>query len=308
MSRVPSSPAVSGPFLTVDDFLWFLYLYPLRFLSAISPRSLLYSISRLSWFRARKRRDAAARRMLKAQCPGIPRDRIPQIAGKFLANSAVRMLDDLVVSWPSYPRRLRCSEIEGLEYLERARSAGKGVILLTVHFCAIRIAKQHLGAIGYPILTVRDEIAEGDWWGRLGRRILAPRRVKFLQAIMGESVNVQDPGCVLKIAGRLRAGGLVNIHFDGLAGARTLPWPFLGGPRNFSTGIFDIVRLSGCAVVPMLCLGRSSDFRISFGPMLRIVQAPGRDAFIQANLPAFVETMEQQIVKHPEEWEQWMSV
>ncbi len=87
MRRVPSLPAVAEPLLTVDDFLWFLYLYPLRMLSAISPRSLLYSLGRLSWFRARKRRDGVARRMLKAQCPGIPRDRIPQIAGKFLANS-----------------------------------------------------------------------------------------------------------------------------------------------------------------------------------------------------------------------------
>ncbi len=277
-------------------------------LSAISPRSLLYSLGRLSWFRARKRRDGVARRMLKAQCPGIPRDRIPQIAGKFLANSAIRMLDDLVVSWPSYARRLRCREIEGLDHLDRARSAGKGVILLTVHFCAIRIAKQHLAASGYPILTVRDEIAEGDWWGRLGRRVLAPRRVKFLQAIMGESVDIQDRGCVLKIVKRLRSGGLVNIHFDGLAGARTTPWPFLGTRRNFSTGIFDIVRLSGCAVVPMICLGRSSDFRISFGPMLDIMQASGRDEFIQGNLPAFVETVEGQIVDHPEEWEQWMSI
>jgi lauroyl/myristoyl acyltransferase len=308
MRTVPSIPAAAEPLVTVDDLLWFLYLYPLRILSAISPRSLLYSIGKLSWFRARKRRDAAARRMLKTQCPGIPRDQIQHIAGKFLANSAVRMLDDLVISWPSYARRLRCREIQGLEHLERATSAGKGVILLTVHFCAIRIAKRHLVASGYPILTVRDEIAEGDWWGRFGRRILAPRRMDFLQAIMGESVNVQDRGCVLKIVARLRSGGLVNIHFDGLAGARTKPWTFLGSPRNFSTGIFDIVRLSGCAVLPMLCLGRSSDFRIIFGPVLETVQTPGRDEFIEANLPAFVETMEQQILNHPEEWEQWMSI
>jgi hypothetical protein len=38
------------------------------------------------------------------------------------------------------------------------------------------------------------------------------------------------------------------------------------------------------------------------------VRAPGRDEFIEANLPAFVETMEQQILKHPEEWEQWGSI
>ena len=308
MRTVLSVPAAAEPLLTIDDLLWFLYLYPLRILSAIAPRRFLYPFGKLSWFRARKRRDVAARRMLKARRPGMSDDQIRHIAERFLANSAVRMLDDLVLSWPSYARRLRCREIEGLDHLERARSGGKGVILLTVHFCAIRIAKQYLASRGFPILTVRDEIAEGDWWGRLGRRFLAPRRVEFLEAIMGESVNVQDRGCVLKIVGRLRSESLVNIHFDGLAGAKTTPRTFLGARRNFSTGIFDIVRLSGCAVVPMLCLGRSSDFRIVFGPMLEIVQPPGRDEFIGANLPAFVETMEQQILQHPEEWEQWMSI
>jgi lauroyl/myristoyl acyltransferase len=305
---VPSIPTVAEPLVTIDDFLWFLYLYPLRILAAIGPRRLLYSIGRLAWFRARKRSEVVARRILNAKCTGIPHDQISRIASQFLANSAIRMLDDLVVSWRSFPRRLRCSEIHGLEHLEQAKAVGAGVILLTVHFCAIRIAKQHLAAIGYPVLTVRDEIAEGDWWGRFGRRVLAPRRVKFLNAISGESVYVQDRGCVLKILGRLRSGGLVNIHFDGKGGAKTVPWSFLGTRRKFSTGIFDIVRLSGCAVVPMICLGHSSALRILFGPKLDIVREPGRDEFIQANLPAFVETIEQQIVNHPEEWEQWISI
>ena len=57
----------------------------------------------------------------------------------------------------------------------------------------------------------------------------------------------------------------------------------------------------------MLCLGRSSGFRIVFDPMLEIVEAGGRDEFIRANLPAFVQAIERQIGEHPEEWEQWMS-
>ena len=305
---MPSLSSAEQPLITVDDLLWFLYLYPLRILSAIAPRSFLYSLGRLSRLRGRKRMDMAMRRMLNVQCARIPSDRIPQIADSLLANSADRMLDDLVVSWPSSQRRLRCTGIQGLEHLEQARSAGKGVLLLTVHFCATRVARRHLATIGYPILTVRDHIAPGDWWGRLGRRILAPRRVKFLRAIIGESVYTRDPACVLKIFNRLRSGGLVSTHFDGESGTRTIPWSFLGSSRRFSTGVLDVVRLSGCAVVPMLCLGRSSGFRIVFGPVLDIFRAPGRDEFIQANIGAFVHAIEQQIVDHPEEWEPWMVV
>ncbi len=131
--------------------------------------------------------------------------------------------------------------------------------------------------------------------------------MEFLRAVIGEAVYVQDPASTLKILRRLRSGGLVKIHFDGHSGTRTTPGPFLGLPRHFSTGIFDLVRLSGCAVVPMLCLGRSTAFRVIFSPMLDIVKAPGREAFIRANLPAFVQTIEKQIRDHPGEWEQWMS-
>ncbi len=296
----------AAPLLTLDDLFWLLYLYPLRILSAFFPRSLIFSFSKLLELRARPRRDVAVRRMVAANCNGIARERFARIAEGFLANSAIRMLDDLIISWPSSRKKLRCRGVDGLEHLEQGRSAGRGVLLLTAHFCANRIAKRYLADIGYPILTVRDEFTEGDWWGRYGRRILAPRRIEFLQGIIGDSVYVRDRECSLKVLGRLRSGGLVNIHFDGQAG--TTSWPFLGVPRHFSTGVFDLIRLSGCSVVPMLCLGNSSDLRIIFGPMLDIVRAPGREEFIRANLAAFVETIEKQILDYPEEWEQWLTI
>jgi len=300
------------PLVTVDDLLWLLYLYPLRVLAAVAPQGLLYSIGRLYRFRVRRRKEITTRRMLAAQCAGIAGEQAPRIASRFLANSALRMLDDLALSWPSSARKLRCSGIQGLEHIERERSAGKGVILLTAHFCATRAARRYLATIGHPALTVRYRPGGGDWWGRFGRRFLEPRHRKFQDAVMGESVDVQDRECALKILRRLRSGGLVSIHFDGTAAASTdagtTPWSFLGAPRRFSTGIFDLIRLSGCAVVPMLCLGRSSSFRIVFGPALEIVQAHERDEFIRANLPAFVQAIEKQILDYPEEWEQWMSV
>jgi len=305
----PSSDAL--PLLRVNDLLWFLYLYPLRTLSALDPRSLIHPIGRLAepfvQFRSRKRREMVMRRMLSAQGAGITRDQAPRIARQFIANSTFRMLDDLVLGRPSVEGKLRCNGIEGLEHLEQGKSAGRGVIVLTAHFCAGRIAKRYLATIGYPMLSVRDQMPRGDWWGRLGRRILEARRTDLLHAVIGEAAYVQDPGSTLKILRRLRSGGLVNIHFDGQSGTGTMPWPFLGLERRFSTGIFDLVRLSGCAVVPMLCLGRSTAFRVIFGPLMDIVKAPGREAFIRDNLPTFVQTIEKQIRDHPGEWEQWTS-
>ena len=305
----PSDPETL-PLLAGNDLLWFLYLYPLRVLSAFDPRILIHPIGRLAepfiQFRSRKRREMVMRRMLAAQGAGMTRDQAPRIARQFIANSTFRMLDDLVLFQPRSANKLRCS-IEGIEHLERAKSAGKGVIVLTAHFCASRVGRRYLATIGYPMLSVRDQTPQLEWEGRLGRRILATRRMELLQALIGEAVYLKDPGSTLKIFGRLRSGGLVNIHFDGQSGIRTTPWPFLGLQRHFTTGIFDLVRLSGCAVVPMLCLGRSTSLRVILSPMLGIVKAPGREEFIRANLPTFVQTIEKQIRDHPAEWEQWVS-
>ena len=297
----------TAPFVTLDDLFWLLYLYPLRILSAIGSQELIYLLSRLFQFRVKQRGELVAHRILAAPASGIACDQVSRIARRVLANSKFRMLDDLILSWPSGRRKLRCVGIEGLVHLDRARAPGKGVILLTAHFCATRVAKSHLASLGYPMLTVRDRTPDGDWWGRAGRRILEPRRRQFLHSVIGEAVYVQDRSCTLKIFQRLRSAGLVHIHFDGRSGNNSVLWPFLGVPRRFSTGVFEIIRLSGCAVVPMLCLGRSSAFRIRFQPALDIAPASCRKEFVSANLPMFVQTIEKQIRNYPEEWEAWMS-
>jgi lauroyl/myristoyl acyltransferase len=303
----PQRTRAEGPLLTLDDVFWFLYLYPLRIFAAFGSQRLIHCVGRLFVFRARERRDLAARRILAAQTAGISREEAPRIARQWLENSKSRMIDDLILSWPFRRRKLRCAGMKGFEHLTQALASGKGVILLTAHFCATRMAKRYLTNLGYPMLTVRDQIAGGDWWGRAGRRILEPRRQKFLHSLIGESTYVGDPGCTLKIFQRLRSSGIVHIHFDGRSGKKSVSWPFLGVPRSFSTGIFEIVRLSGCTVVPMLCLGSSSALHISFASPLHIVEASGREEFVRANLPKFVGSIEEQIKTHPEEWEEWMS-
>ncbi len=99
---------------------------------------------------------------------------------------------------------------------------------------------------------------------------------------------------------------MVNILFDSWQGARTVPGSLFGAPYRFSAGLFDIIRLSGCAVVPMLSSGRSTGFHIAFSPMLELVEAPTRDQFVSANLHRLEQVLEKQIAAHPEEWTLWM--
>ncbi len=298
-----------APLFTVKDLISLLYLYPFRLFSAVAPRALLYRIVGLAgpfahWI-WRDRRNKVMQRMYATRCLVMTHAQAQRSARKYISNSMFRAVDDLLLCRPSFRGMLRCTSIQGLDYLERARSAGKGVMVLTAHLYASRIAKRYLATIGYPMLTVRSRRPTGDLESRVGRGILHERYNQFLHEVIQDEVDLNAPDCALRIMQRLRSGGMVNLHFDALARSRPVVWPFFGVPTRFSSGTFDIVRYTGCAVVPMLCLGRSTDFRIAFSPTLNIVSAADRDGFVAANLSSFVRALEKQIEANPEEWTPW---
>lgn len=204
------------------------------------------------------------------------------------------------------PEHVQGVGLSGIEHLDRARSTGKGVLVLTGHFYALRVARRHLATLGYPMLTVRSRQAPDSRAGRLGRRLLHSQLAELRCQTNQDAVYVQDPDCTLKILKRLRSGGMVNILLDSWQGARTVEGSLFGAPYRFSAGLFDIIRLSGCAVIPMLSSGRSTGFHIAFSPMLVLVEAPTRDEFASANLRRLEHVLENQIAAHPEEWTLWV--
>ena len=215
------------------------------------------------------------------------------------------LLDNLLLIRPSFQERLRCAGIQGAEHLDRAMAAGKGVILQTGHFYANRMAERYLASTGHPVLSVRNQRPQNRAAGRLGRCVLEPRLIEFRRSACPDVVYIQDPECSLKILRRLRSGGLVNIQVDGIVSTRAVGGKLLGRSWRFPAGIFDVVRLSGCAVVPMLCVGGIAGFRISFNPVLDVAKADSRDEWLAINLPVFVKALEKQIADHPEEWRLW---
>jgi len=232
-------------------------------------------------------------------------DRAPEIVRQSIANNVYHLLDNLLLIRPSFRERLRCEDIQGGEHLDRALAAGKGVILETGHFYANRMAERYFASTGYPVLCVRNQRPENSGSGRLGRCILQPRLLEFRRRASAQVVYIQDPECSLKILRRLRSGGVVNIQVDGIVGTRAVAGTLLGRPWRFPAGIFDLVRRSGCAVVPMLCVGRIAGFRISFDPALDLAMADSRDEWLASNLPVIVRALEEQIAGHPEEWRLW---
>jgi len=305
-AKADPMPLVALPLVTLNDLLWLLYLYPIRLLARFLPRWSLYAIGKLSdpivQFHARRRKARAVPWIAEA-CHTTPRD-AARIASQSLSNNMFRTLDELLMLRPSFDKMLCCTFIAGMQHLENAIAGGKGVVLTVGHFCATRVCLRYLASKGYAVLSVHNQRPSNKAEGRLGR-FLQPHFIRLQKLAYTDHVYLQDPDCSLKIMGRLRRGGLVVLQADGRGATRMVEQVFLGVPWLVATGIYEIVRLLDCAVVPMLCLGRSTGFRIRFDPMLAIRPAPSREAFMSANLPGFLAALEKQIIENPEEWTLW---
>ncbi len=306
-STARPSAGATTPLLTLNDLLWLLYLYPIRLLAIFLPRWLLYALGKLSdpivQLHARQRKAKAAPWIARV-CGVSPAEAL-RIAGQSLSGGIYRTLDELLLLRPSSAKMLRCNGIDGFEHLEEAIARGKGVILVVGHFCANRIAVRYLAAQGHSALSVHNQSPSNRAGGRFGKRFLQPRAVQLQERANPDQVYIQDPDCVLKIMRRLRAGGLAVVQVDGRGGKKVVDHSFLGIPWRVPSGVYEIIRVTDCAVVPMLALGRSSGFRIRFDPLLAVDRTASRETFLSANLSAVLSVVEKQIVEHPQDWRLW---
>jgi KDO2-lipid IV(A) lauroyltransferase len=284
-----------------------LYLYPVRFLFRVMPAGLVRNGVELALpvvpmlFRAARRE--VERKLTTAL--GASDETSRRIAERFLANLVRRMRDDLIGDRLLASGQLPRVELAGLDHLESARQAGKGVMLVSGHFYATRLAKRYLAEIGYPILSVRHHSPPDTQMGRLGSRWLQKRYIEFLHGVIREEVLLDDPECTLKIFARLRSGGLVHIYLDAPFSHEQMRLPFLGRNPRFPAGFLRIVRLSGCALVPMTCLGHSSRLVIRFEEPVWPGDSGGPEEFTARNLPPLVRWLEAQIRAYPDEWDAW---
>lgn len=91
----------------------------------------------------------------------------------------------------------------GMDYLESAVRAGKGVILVTAHLGTWELGGAILAERGYKFTTV----AGTQFTNRLSPHIKAIKRSK--------GINVVDHTSVLRIYRELKKGGIVILHIDG---------------------------------------------------------------------------------------------
>ncbi len=158
------------------------------------------------------------------------------------------------------------ARFDGLEHLDAARQAGRGVILVTGHFASLEIAGVLLG-VNYARIQAmyrpqkRNELI--DYYIYKGRS-----RVVTLF----EKVEVRR--MIASLAGNEM---VVYLADQAYRRRRSAVLPFFGHPAMTNTSISHIARLSGAKVVPFLPLRTAdSHYLLRFLPAL--MDFPSGDA------------------------------
>ena len=278
-----------------------------RLLSRVLPPTLLIACGRAL--------EAAVPRLL----PGVRRrleekiaEAMPELAGSRRLKRTARKACGALL-WPMFDlalfarhseRFLRELAVEGLERLERADAAGKGVILAGGHLGlnALRIAVlARLGRCYSPIYLSPDASPVSRYYvamllfgGRLG---CDPELPVFWTG--------QDT--VRRVREHLRRGKRVGIDFD-IPGKTVAE--FFGRPAAFADGIARFSLDTGAPIVPFfLRRGKGAfDNRLIFYEPITAGACADPGGEVRAIMQEVVRAGERMVREAPGQWESWFTI
>lgn len=133
-------------------------------------------------------------------------------------------------------RRVR---IDGLDHLDAALAAGRGVVLVTAHLGGWDVGGAWLAGHGYPVTTVVEALrppALFEWFAALRRRL-------------GLEVVRHDAGTLDALRAALERGRIVALICDRDLGRRGVPVTFFGEETTLPAGPARLALETGAALL-----------------------------------------------------------
>lgn len=291
------------------DLAYIAYLYPGRLAARVLPPRLFmiacHAVVRLAVRRltGRRRRIAAT---MRAIFPAAPEEHVQGWAAAAVEGFLVRAAQDLVTTRLVAGGHLKHVTVKGMQHLDTARAAGRGVVIGSGHFMATRLARCWLASRGISIRATRKAIPPKRRVSRWGRRVLQPAYERFLHEVIRDEIVVAERGSTLRMLRHLREGGILYAHLDTKFSSRAVEHRLLGQPVKIGAGLLEVLHLTGAPLVPARFAGDWRRLHIEFFEPLTLVEAPDRQSFVDLNVPLILATLEELITRQPDQWGYWV--
>jgi len=180
----------------------------------------------------------------------------------------------------------------GMENIDKALQAGKGIVMFTAHYGSLDIASQRLALEGYPITVVAEHLKPE----RLFRYVTSLRATHGLRFIPNDSF-------LRPLYRALRNNEILALASDrNLTGSGRLV-SFFGAPALLPDGHVRLALRCGAKLLPTFGRRRpDNSFEIITEPALELQPSGDAERDVGTAMDALVSVVERYVGQHPEQW------
>jgi KDO2-lipid IV(A) lauroyltransferase len=179
---------------------------------------------------------------------------------------------------------------EGVRRLKAHLGDGRGMLVLSAHLGNWDLLACAAARCGLPVNVVTRRIKTG-WLDRYWMRARERCGVSLLP----------DSGSARRVVAALRRGEAVAMVLDQHQPGGTAV-PFFGRPAATATSLARLALATGAPVVPVFLVRDGLRFRLRVHDPVQLVRTGRRSTDIIRNTALFVQTLEQEIARYPEQW------
>ena len=213
---------------------------------------------------------------------------VPEVERRRIARGAARQFTRLAVEYARLDKVVRdlSIDVQGVEHLDAAKTAGKGGVLVSAHYGnweAARLAAMQAGA------------ETGIIYRAFNNRYL-DRFTMDLIPCAGSPVLQKGRKGMRQLVAHVARGGFVMILVDQRnTGAPQID--FMGHPSETVTAAADLAKRTGAALIPARAVRNVAEkrFDVTFEAPVEGHDAQAMMAEVNARIGAWVE-------EHPEQW------
>jgi KDO2-lipid IV(A) lauroyltransferase len=218
-------------------------------------------------------------------------ERIVQDCFTFLAKAGIELMFLM-----ERPRRLRERvQFVGIESLERALNAGKGVILVSAHFGNFPLMLSRLSLEGYKVGGIMRPMHDT----RAEKMFEKKRRRMNIKTIYTQPRKA----CVDTTIRSLANNEIVFIPIDQNFGSGGVFVDFFGRKAATATGPVVLAQRTGAALIPCFIIRQPDDsHKIVFEPPFTLETGSNSQETVILNIQRLTNIIEDYIRRYPAEW------